>query len=156
MHPRITDDVKKCIYKKWFEGFESLPMLTFDELVALCRAFFALSAVDLTILVTIVHFASDSWDSLSLTTIFCEDNSDGVAITCSTRPIIFLDGYLPGSLIFRFFFIGEVFSTSIFSNGLDLLGRFFSFGVESFVSTGSDSEIIACSSFFAIFSRRCL
>jgi len=45
-----------CIYKKLFE---SLPVLTFDELVALWRAFLALSAVDLTILVTIALFASD-------------------------------------------------------------------------------------------------
>ena len=64
-------------------------MLTFDELVALWRAFIALSAVDLTILVTIALFASDFGElsldlrSFSLTIVFCffgEEDSDGVAI----------------------------------------------------------------------------
>jgi hypothetical protein len=62
------------IYDRFFEDFECLLVLTFDELIALRRAFFALSAVDLTIPVTIsfiVLFLSDSLESTLDSLCFC-------------------------------------------------------------------------------------
>ena len=79
------------IYERCFEDFECRLVLTFDPPIALRRAFFALSAVDLTILVITVRFSSNSWESLVdshsfvLAIVFClfgEENSERAAIIC--------------------------------------------------------------------------